>query len=120
MLDVSAKKLQAMGLADRAKIIEADLNNQTFLADLGQQFDLIISLHNVMSFLVDPLATIKSFGATLVPGGQLALVIPNLYHAAYFSALNRDLGEMKRVQDTGRTRMARPAGWSFGLQPSGL
>jgi SAM-dependent methyltransferase len=96
MLSVSRYKLGSMGLNDRAELFETDLNSSN-LRELNKKNDLTICFHNVLSFLVDPIKTITHFYDQTAQGGWLALVIPNVYHGAYFSCLTRNTEEMQRV-----------------------
>ena len=105
MLSVSRDKLSKMGIIDRANLSEVDLNNSD-LSEMPQSNDLTISFHNVLSFLVDPIKTIGDFYKKTADGGWLALVVPNIYHGAYFSCLTRNPEEMQRVLEDGSVKFA--------------
>lgn len=105
MLSVSREKLTFMGLIDRANLSEVDLNNSS-LNELEKQNDLTICFHNVLSFLVDPIKTIGDFYKKTTDGGWMALVVPNVYHGAYFSCLTRNPEEMQRVMADGSVKFA--------------
>lgn len=105
MLSVSREKLAMMGLIDRADLSEVDLNNSS-LNELEKQNDLTICFHNVLSFLVDPIKTIGDFYKKTADGGWMALVVPNIYHGAYFSCLTRNPEEMHRVMADGSVKFA--------------
>lgn len=105
MLSVSRAKLTSMGLIDRADLSEVDLNNSS-LSELEKQNDLTICFHNVLSFLVDPIKTIGDYYKKTADGGWLALVVPNIYHGAYFSCLTRNPEEMRRVMADGSVKFA--------------
>jgi SAM-dependent methyltransferase len=103
MMAVAAKKAAALGLENRLRLLRCDLND---LGDVlsGERFDLCISFHNVLGFLADPDYTVRSLAALLVPGGQLALVVPNRYHAAWFNLQTGNLTDAIAAIDENRSR----------------
>lgn len=96
MLDVAEGKLAAAGVRDRADLRIFDLNRLT--GDELGHFDLVISFHNVLSLLSDPAAAVRAFAAALRPGGRLALVIPNVYHALHFALRQGRAEEVDRIE----------------------
>lgn len=95
MLNVAKKKLQRLGMTERATIVEADL--QTLEGSAFGQHDLIICFHNVLSFVSDPAHVIEKLFSALKSGGTLVLVVPNYYHALYFSISQRRWSELERI-----------------------
>lgn len=96
MLRVAERKLVAGGFRDRAQVRRADLG-QIDAAELGRH-DLVICFHNVLSFVSDPALVIGKLLAATESGGTLVLVIPNLFHAAYFSVAQQRWEELDRIE----------------------
>ncbi|MDD2324483.1 MAG: methyltransferase domain-containing protein [Alphaproteobacteria bacterium] len=95
MLEVSKQKLESMGLSSRAVLKQLDLNDlEGFPLN---PHDLAICFHNVLSFVVDPAAVIRSLVNKINGGGTICLVIPNLFHAVSFSASLGRMIEVKRA-----------------------
>lgn len=102
MLSVAEEKIRRGNLTQRCSLHCLDLH-EIDGHGLGQ-FDLIISLHNVLSFVVDPRETISKLSTMVKPGGHIVLVIPNHYHAAYFSATQSRPEELRRLMDSGKVK----------------
>lgn len=77
-------KAEADGFPDRLTVLNGDLMDVAKRLD-DQRFDLVISFHNVLGFVADPDEVLRQLAALMAPGAQLALVLPNRYHAAFFN-----------------------------------
>ncbi|GAA3836806.1 hypothetical protein GCM10022226_68420 [Sphaerisporangium flaviroseum] len=77
-------KAEQDGYLDRLSVVNGDLME---VADRlgGERFDLVISFHNVLGFVADPDEVLRQLVMLMAPGAQLALVLPNRYHAAFFN-----------------------------------
>lgn len=85
-------KAEEKGYADRLTVVNGDLMNVA--EDLaGQTFDLVISFHNVLGFVAEPTEVLRQLGTLMLPGSQMALVLPNRYHAAFFNIMVGNLEE---------------------------
>lgn len=84
MLAQAEMKLGARGLSDRATVLVRDLDDPAALSEIGP-VDLVLSFHNVLGFLTDPEVVVGRLAQLLRPGGQLVLVVPSVYHMAYFA-----------------------------------
>lgn len=115
MLGVAKEKMERLGLADRSKIFERDL--QTFDPTEFQGQDLVISFHNVLSFVDKPEVVIDKLMRTLAPGGTMILVIPNRYHAAYFSLFQGRWKELERVRASWSVKFADSVPEMFVFTP---
>ncbi|MEV4398203.1 methyltransferase domain-containing protein [Nonomuraea sp. NPDC049607] len=77
-------KAEEDGYLDRLTVVNGDLMDvERHLA--GDRFDLIISFHNVLGFVADPDEVLRQLATLMAPDAQLALVLPNRYHAAFFN-----------------------------------
>lgn len=113
MLQVAKDKVERMGASGRVVSQEMDLNK---LASYNvPKVNLVICFHNVLSFVSDPAAVIAALYDQLNDGGRLCLVIPNLYHAASFSALAGNLTEAERASNTASVKFTEtvPEMWVF-------
>jgi ubiquinone/menaquinone biosynthesis C-methylase UbiE len=113
MLAVAKQKIAVRGWSDRVTFLERDLN---FLdPQLIAPQDLLICFHNVLSFVSDPQHVLHSLCRIIKPGGRLALVVPNAYHALYFSFSTGRWSEAERVRKHGTVRFtdAVPDMWVF-------
>ncbi|MFE5732531.1 class I SAM-dependent methyltransferase [Streptomyces sp. NPDC056528] len=91
------------GYADRLTIVNGDLMNVA--EDLaGHSFDLVISFHNVLGFVAEPTEVLRQLSTLMAPGSQMALVLPNRYHAAFFNIMvgNLEEAESAVVDRSGR------------------
>ncbi len=104
MLAVARGKAERLGLTDRLHFVEADLEQADNAALPADTFDLAISFHNVLGFVTDPYAVIARLAASLRPGGQLVLVVPNRYHAAFFSLAGHKVEEAESAIARGKGR----------------
>lgn len=95
MLAVSKNKIDALKLSDRAELHELDLNKLDSY-NLPKS-DIVICFHNVLSFVSDPQLVLESLWGHVAAGGYMVLVIPNLYHAASFNALQGKLSEAEKA-----------------------
>lgn len=118
MLSVAEDKIKRRNLDQRCKLHCLDLHEINSYG-LGQ-FDLIISLHNVLSFVVDPQDIIKQLSTMLNPGGRIVLVIPNHYHAAYFSTTQRRPEELRRLRDSGKVKFTSSVPEMHTFFPEGV
>lgn len=114
MLDVSRGKIAAAGYADRAALRLFDLNDLAAASDVPA-YDLAICFHNVLSFVVDPAAVIRALIDRAASGATICLVIPNLYHAASFSAAQGRMEEVRRVLSASAVKFTAevPEMWVF-------
>lgn len=85
-------KAVSNGYADRFEVMQGDLGELDRHVG-AEQFDLAISFHNVLGFVRDVPAVLRQIAASLKPGGQLVLVVPNRYHAVFFNILTGALDE---------------------------
>ena len=67
----------AVAAAHCERLILADLDRQ--LPSLGDRFDAIVYA-DVLEHLADPLRVLRELNASLVPGGQVVISIPNVAH----------------------------------------
>lgn len=102
MLGLAQAKLAHFG-AERAQVRQQDLNKIDEYKGVAR-FELVISFHNVLSFVQDPQEVIGTFCDLLKPGGYLCLVVPNAFHALYFGAMNGKFEELRRVRDERKVR----------------
>lgn len=100
----SLENLRAAGVNDRADVVAFDLNHDS-PSNLGG-FDLVICFHNVLGFVFDPDATLRNLWSAVNPGGTLAVVAPNFYHAYYFSLRGGRLEEALRIRNERRVRFS--------------
>jgi SAM-dependent methyltransferase len=63
------------------------------LAGMEASFDTVLCL-NVLEYLDDPAAVLRSLGTTLKPGGRLVVLTPN--GPALFGSLDRGMGHKRR------------------------
>ncbi|MFH0244583.1 class I SAM-dependent methyltransferase [Streptomyces sp. HK10] len=90
----AAEKAERGGYQDRLTIVNGDLMNVA--ADLaGQSFDLVISFHNVLGFVARPTEVLRQLGSLMNIGAQMALVLPNRYHTAFFNITVGNLEEAR-------------------------
>jgi len=101
MLAVAQKKLDNLNLRSRTSLIQYDLHN---LASANETFDCVICFHNVLSFISDPKRVVNALVDMTVPGGVIALVVPNYYHALYFSLAQGRWKELDRIRDRGSVK----------------
>jgi 2-polyprenyl-3-methyl-5-hydroxy-6-metoxy-1,4-benzoquinol methylase len=66
-----------VGQAHCERMVVADLDAD--LPELGGPFDVIV-YGDVLEHLVNPLATLERINALLVPGGRVAVSVPNVAH----------------------------------------
>lgn len=103
MTDQARAKAERNGYSDRLEIVVGDLAEVSeTLTD--HRFDLAISFHNVLGFVQDPDAAVRDLVALLKPEGQIALFVPNKYHAMYFNVSIGDVSEAGRILSSGRGR----------------
>jgi SAM-dependent methyltransferase len=102
MLAVARGKTERLKLTDRLCLAEGDLERAGALPD--EQFDLVMCFHNVLGFVNDPQAVIARLTLALRPGGQLVLVVPNRYHAAFFNLAQHRVDEAASAILFGRGR----------------
>jgi SAM-dependent methyltransferase len=105
MVRHARRKSEEHGYADRLTVINGDL------AELGRHvaagsFDLAISFHNVLGFVDDVPAVLREINTALKPGGQIALVVPNRYHAVFFGIFTGALDEAESIAHQRRGRFA--------------
>src|SRR5262249_11276316 len=67
----------AVAAAHCERLILADLDRQ--LPTLGDRFDAIVYA-DVLEHLADPLRVLRELNASLAPGGQVVISIPNVAH----------------------------------------
>jgi SAM-dependent methyltransferase len=96
-------KAEQDGHLDRLSVVNGDLME---VADRlgGERFDLIISFHNVLGFVTDPDEVLRQLVTLMAPGAQLALVLPNRYHAAFFNIYIGALDEAESALAEARGR----------------
>ena len=75
------------------EIREADLARSADFEEWRDSFDTVVCL-NVLAFLDDPVAALRTLHGTLAPGGRLLLYVPRGRHL--FSTLDRVLGHRRR------------------------
>lgn len=87
-------KAELHGYQDRLTVVNGDLMN---VADdlASQSFDLVICFHNVLGFVAEPTEVLRQLSTLMNPGGQIALVLPNRYHTAFFNIMVGNLGEAR-------------------------
>jgi SAM-dependent methyltransferase len=103
MMGVAAAKMRAAGLERRIELIQSDLCALRQVLPPAS-VDGVICFHNVLGFIPSAATVFQELAQTLRPGGQLALVVPNRFHAAFF---NTGLGRLPEasaaiVQGRGR------------------
>ena len=92
MIRVAQKKSQKdPSLEESATFEVADID--TFKA--SRPFEAVLVLHNVLSFVPDPLTSIRSLAAATKRGGLLAAAVGNQYHALYFNIANRRTDQLQ-------------------------
>jgi SAM-dependent methyltransferase len=116
MLAVARGKAERLGVTRRLHLVEADLEQAGEDALPADRFDLAICFHNVLGFVSDPDRAIGRLAASLRPGGQLVLVAPNRYHAAFFSLAGHHVDEAISAiaRGTGRFTADMPPMHLFG------
>ncbi|UJW30528.1 class I SAM-dependent methyltransferase [Saccharothrix sp. AJ9571] len=128
MLSEAAAKARGGQYVDRVTPVEADLREVSTSVPPSSA-ELVISFHNVLGFLPEPERTIEDLAALLVPGGQLVVVVPNAYHAAFFNLTLRAVGEAERAiaerrgrftRDMPMMRLFTPAGISEAFRAAGV
>lgn len=106
----ASAKAEKHGYQDRLVVVNGDLMNVA--EDLaGQDFDLVISFHNVLGFVAEPTEVLRQMSSLMKPGAQLALVLPNRYHTAFFNITVGNLEEARSavLDRTGRFTPDMPA-----------
>lgn len=102
MLREAQNKLNRLGLIDRTRVIEGDLDRLE--SQSLPQFDLIICLHNVLGFVQSPQHVIRAFYEHLRDGGMLVILVPNYYHNLYF---NVQVGQMDLAREAYPSSLGR-------------
>lgn len=102
MLSVARSKLERLGLADRTRLLEADLADLPTVVERPATY--VLCLHNVLGFVPDLQRTLRGIYEVLAPDGTAALMFPSRYHALYFSLANGRMGEVDRILQTGAVR----------------
>lgn len=88
------------GYADRLRIIEGDLADVTERIP-EERFDFIFT--NALSFVQDPVRVVHSLAGLLAPGGIVAAVMSNRWHAAFFNLTLGNVAEAETcLTGTGR------------------
>ncbi|QMU75413.1 methyltransferase domain-containing protein [Streptacidiphilus sp. PB12-B1b] len=103
-------KAEQHGYQDRLTVVNGDLMNVA--EDLaGHSFDLVISFHNVLGFVAEPTEVLRQLSSLMNPGAQMALVLPNRYHTAFFNIMVGNLDEARSavLDRTGRFTPDMPA-----------
>ena len=102
MLEVARRKAARSGARDRLSLLELDLN-----APLPRRlglFDVVLCFHNVAGLVADPAALVRQLARVTAPGGQIALVLPNLWQAASKSLRDGRPGELRRLASRSTVR----------------
>ena len=79
------------------------------LAGLENCFDTVLCL-NVLEYLDDPAAVLRSLRATLKPGGVLVVLVPN--GPRLFGSLDRSLGHKRRFNSGAVRQLLEDQGFS--------
>lgn len=87
-------KAEYGGYADRLTVVNGDLMNVAEELD-GQNFDLVISFHNVLGFVSEPTEVLSQLSSLMNVGAHMVLVLPNRYHAAFFNVMVGNLDEAR-------------------------
>jgi SAM-dependent methyltransferase len=99
----AASKATIRGYEDRLRIVHGDLADvQRTLG--AERYDVTFSFHNVLGFVRDPASVIAQLKSLVSPGGALVLVVPNLYHCAFFNLTQINIAEAEKVVTTKRGR----------------
>ncbi|WP_421828363.1 class I SAM-dependent methyltransferase [Larkinella sp.] len=98
MLQIANQNLADKNLFNRASIILDDIEKLECI--YARHFDLVTCLYNVIGFNINPELAIQKLCGNLQSKGTLVLVLPNLYHAVYFSIQNHRLREVERIRST--------------------
>ncbi len=87
----------------------ANLADQAFAAQVGEQAYQTAVCLNVLEHLEDDLAALRSLHACLQPGGRLALVVPA--HPALYGPMDRMAGHFRRYTRAALRRQLETAGF---------
>ncbi len=79
------------------------------LAGMEASFDTVLCL-NVIEYLDDPAAVLRTLGAALKPGGRLIVLTPN--SPALFGSLDRSMGHKRRYSVAAARELLQAQGFS--------
>jgi len=99
MLRVAKRKIVAQGFEHRAQILCGDV--EALPEVLQDEYDLVYNLHGVLGFVVDPAQTVRELAKVVGTGGWLVSVVPNKYHALYFSIATKRLEQIDEIVEKG-------------------
>ncbi len=116
MLDVAARKAARARCSGRLALLPRDLH-EPVSRTLGR-FDLVLCFHNVAGLVADPAALVRRLARVLVPGGRIALVLPNLYQAAWVSLRDGRTGELRRLRERAAVKYADSVPEVFAFTPA--
>ncbi|MBI1850903.1 MAG: class I SAM-dependent methyltransferase [Planctomycetes bacterium] len=101
MLDVATRKAEELGVTERVRIVQADLQDLSALGD--GSFALVVSEGDPLSFVEDPLRALREIARTLRLGGVLTATVDH-FAAGFRHFLERgDLDGLERFARSGRT-----------------
>jgi ubiquinone/menaquinone biosynthesis C-methylase UbiE len=102
MLEVAQEKFKALGLTDRVTILEGDVHSLSQFEN--DSFDIVLCLHNVLSFVFDPGTVFSELHRVARIGAPILSVMANRYHAYYFSIATGQIDEARRVRFENKVR----------------
>jgi len=79
------------------------------LAGMEASFDTVLCL-NVLEYLDDPAAVLRTLGTTLKPGGRLVVLTPN--GPALFGSVDRGMGHKRRYSVTAARELLQAQGFT--------
>ncbi|MFD7712651.1 class I SAM-dependent methyltransferase [Streptomyces sp. NPDC059785] len=99
MLAVAAAK-RTGDRADRMLLVQGDLGDLP--PDVREmRFDVVWNFHNVIGFVPEPGAVLRSLTGLLSEQGTLITLAPNRYHAVYFNLSTGRLDDARQAATTG-------------------
>jgi len=113
MLEIAKKKIAKKRLEHLIRIQEGDIESPVFLTT--STYDLVLLLHNVLSFVDDPRKALINMAKVTKRGGYVVAIVANKYHALYFSNVTRQFKELSRVMERGQIKFTKdcPPMWTF-------
>jgi ubiquinone/menaquinone biosynthesis C-methylase UbiE len=113
MLEVARKKVEKKGLMDLVVTQKGDIEKVEFLGN--SRYDLVLLLHNVLSFVDNPKKALINMAKITKKGGYIVVVVANKYHALYFSNVTRQFEELDRVMKENQIKFTKecPPMWTF-------
>jgi glycosyltransferase involved in cell wall biosynthesis len=78
------------------------------LAGMEEGFDTVLCL-NVLEYLDDPAAVLRTLGATLKPGGRLVVLAPN--GPSLFGSMDRSMGHKRRYSEASARQLLESEGF---------